>query len=127
MFGRVSLKDETSFKGGHYGAVFDDANGSGVGVVIRDSYGAVLASCSKKIFQTYKAEVTEALVAWKALSFAHELGFQHVILEGDALRLIQALKSQEQNLCPLGLLVEDVKIYSSHFQSVVFSCKEKRQ
>ena len=103
------------------GAVFDDANKSGVGVVIRDSYGAVLASCSKKIFRAYKAEVTEALAVGKALSFAHELGFQNVILEGDALGLIQALKSQEQNLCPLGLLVEDVKIYSSHFQRVLYS------
>ena len=98
------------------GVVFDDANKSGVGVVIKDSYGVVLASCSEKIFQVYKAEVTEALATLKALSFAHELGFQNVILEGDALGLIQALKSQEQNLCPLGLLVEDVKIYLSHFQ-----------
>ena len=65
--------------------------------------------------------MTEALAARKALSFAHELGFQNVILEGDALHLIQASKSQEQNLCPLGLLVEDVKIYSNHFQRVLYS------
>ncbi|XP_065630298.1 uncharacterized protein LOC136067864 [Quercus suber] len=103
------------------GAVFDDANKSGVGVVIRDSYGDVLASCSEKILQAYKAKVTEVLAAWKALSFAHELGFQNVILEGDALHLIQALKSQKQSLCPLGLLVEDEKIYSSHFQRVLYS------
>ena len=77
------------------GAVFDDANMSGVGVVIRDSYGEVLASCSEKISQAYEAEVIEALAAQKALSFAQELGFQNVILEGDALGLIQALKSQE--------------------------------
>ena len=103
------------------GAVFDDANRAGIGVVIRDNYGAVLASCSESIFQAYEAGVTEALAARKALSFAHELGFQNVILEGDALHLIQALKSQEQNLCPLGLLVEDVKIYSNHFQRVLYS------
>ena len=103
------------------GAVFDDANMSGVGVVIRDCYGEVLAYCSDKISHAYEAEVTEALAAQKALSFAQELGFQNVILEGDELGLIQALKSQEQNLCPLGLLVEDVKIYSSHFQRVLYS------
>ena len=45
------------------GAVFGELNKSGVGVVIRDSNGAVLASCSEKIFQAYKAEKTEALVA----------------------------------------------------------------
>ena len=49
------------------GAVFDDANMSGVGVVIRDSYGEVLALCSEKISQAYEAEVTEALATQKAL------------------------------------------------------------
>ena len=40
---------------------------SGVGVVIRDSYGEVLALCSEKISQAYEAEVTEALATQKAL------------------------------------------------------------
>ena len=103
------------------GAVFGELNKSSVGVVIRNNNGAVLASCSEKMSQAYKVEETEALVARKALMFAHELGFQSVILEGDALGLIQALKSQEQNVCPLGLLVEDVKVYSNHFQRVLYS------
>ena len=76
---------------------FDGANSdvsrlSGVGVLIRDSDGAVLASCAEKIDQVYKAEDTEALAALKALTFAHELGFHNVVLEGDALSLIYALK-----------------------------------
>ena len=87
------------------GAIFGELNKSGVGVVIRDNNGAVLASCSEKLSQAYKAEETETLAALKALMFTHELGFQRIILEGDALGLIQALKSQEQNLSPLGLLV----------------------
>ena len=37
----------------------------------------------------------DALAALMALTFTHELGFQNVVLEGDALSLIQALKSQE--------------------------------
>ena len=56
------------------------------------------------------------MAALKALTFAHELGFQNVILEGNALGFIQALKSQEQNLCPLGLRVEDVKVYANNFR-----------
>ena len=74
------------------GAVFGELNKSGVGVVIRDNNGTILGSCSEKLSQAYKAEETEALAARKALMFAHELGFQRVILEGDALGLIQALK-----------------------------------
>ena len=67
------------------GVVFGELNKSGVGVVIRDNNGAVLASCSEKMSQAYKAEETEALAARKTLMFAHELGFQRIILEGDAL------------------------------------------
>ena len=77
------------------------------------------------MFREDVLEETEALAAWKALMFAHELGFQSVILEGDALGLFQALKSQEQNLCPLGLLVEDVKVYLNHFQRVLYSHVKK--
>lgn len=105
---------------------FDGANAEasrmfGVGVVIRDSDGAVLASCAKKFNQPFKAEDTEALVAMKALSFAHELGFQNIVHEGDALNLIQVLKAQEQNLLPWGLLVEDVKEYGTKFRRVLYS------
>ena len=57
-------------------------------MVIRDSNGDVLASCTEKIDQSYKAEDTEAMAALKALTFTHELGFQNVVLEGDALSLI---------------------------------------
>ena len=55
------------------------------------------------------------------LTFAHELGFQNVVLEGDALGLIQALKSQEHNLSPWGLLIEDVKVYGTKFRRLLYS------
>ena len=35
--------------------------------------------------------------------------------------MIQALNSQEKKQSPLGLLVEDVKLYSNHFQRVLCS------
>ena len=63
------------------GAIFDNSSMSSVGVVIRDTNGAVLASCVEKIGHTYKADETEALVALKALTFAHELGFQNVVFK----------------------------------------------
>ena len=89
----------TTLPNGFVKVNFDGANAkalrlSGVGVVIRDSDEAVLASCAEKFNQPFKAEDTEALAAMKALSFAHELGFQNIVLEGDALNLIQALKAQ---------------------------------
>ena len=57
------------------GIVFRESNMSGIGVVIRDNNGVVLASCTKIITQAYKANEIEALAALKALSFAYKLGF----------------------------------------------------
>ncbi|KAK7809501.1 hypothetical protein CFP56_004059 [Quercus suber] len=38
------------------GAVFDNSNSSGVGAVIRNHSGAVMASYAKKLNQAYKVE-----------------------------------------------------------------------
>ena len=97
------------------GAVCSKANMSGVGAVIKDDKGAILASCSEKIPQAYNADEIEALAARKALSFAADLGFQSAILEGDSLGLIQALKSEEHSLAPTGLLIDDVKMLASNY------------
>ena len=103
------------------GAIFGASNMSGIGVVIRDSNGDVLASCSQKIRQAYKAEEIEALAAFKALSFAFELGFHSAILEGDSLGLIQVLKSKKCSLSPTGLLIEDVKMLAYNFVRLLYS------
>ena len=103
------------------GAVCSEANMSGIGVVIKDDKGAVLASCSEKIPRAYKADEIEALVTMKALSFAFELGFWSAILEGDSLGLIQALKSEEQSLAPTGLLIEDVKMFANNYVRLLYS------
>nr|XP_023903860.1 uncharacterized protein LOC112015657 [Quercus suber] len=103
------------------GAVFCHSNSSGVGAVIWNHDGAVMASYAEKLNQAYKAEEIEALAALKAVQFAYNLGFQKVILEGDSLGLIKALKAEEHNLSLLGLLVEDVKLVANNFVSLSYS------
>ena len=93
----------------------------GIGAVIRNHDGAVMASCAEKLNQTYKVEEIEALAALKALKFAYELGFQNAILKGDSLGLIQALKAEDHKLSPLGLLVEDVKLFANNFVRLSYS------
>ena len=102
-------------------AIFSESNQSGVGVVIRDNNGAVLASCSEKIHQAYKPDKVEALAALKAVTFAHELGFGNAILEGDSPGLIKALKSTESSPSPTGLLVDDVKRVAISFERLLYS------
>ena len=51
------------------GAVFSSENRSGTGVVIRNSAGLVMASCSQCLSQAYSSDEVEAFAAAKALSF----------------------------------------------------------
>ena len=103
------------------GAVFDSSHSSGVGAVIWNHNGAVMASCAVKLNRVYRAEEIEALATLKALQFASEQGVQKAILEGDLLGLIKALESEDHNLSPWGLLVEDVKLVANSFVSLLYS------
>ncbi|KAK9988875.1 hypothetical protein SO802_029114 [Lithocarpus litseifolius] len=98
------------------GAVRSKNKRAGVGVVVRDTNSLVLASCTKPVLQPYKAAEVESLAAATALSFAAELGFRWVILEGDSMEVIQALRENDQSLTPTGLLLEDVRMLSQQFE-----------
>ena len=69
----------------------------------------------------YKSDEIETLAATTTLSFAHELGFIHAILEGDSLVLINALKIEVHSLAPLGLLIKYVKVLSQNFDKLLYS------
>jgi hypothetical protein len=63
----------------------------GVGVVVRDSDGAVVAMyCLTKGFIT-SPSTAEAVGAWAAVDLAQRLGLRRAIFEGDALEIVQAL------------------------------------
>ena len=66
------------------GVVFSSENVSGIGVVIRNNLGLVIASCSQRLPQDHSSNEVEALAATKALSFAAEIGITKVVLEGDS-------------------------------------------
>ena len=63
----------------------------------------------------------EALAAATALALAEDLGMQRVILEGDSLVIIKALREEEQFFSPIGLLLEDVRRLSLSFQKLLYS------
>ena len=103
------------------GATCSQEETSGVGVVARDVNGLVLASCAKKIHQSFKPVEIEAIAAATALTFAKDLSFQRIILEGDSLEVIQALLEKIETLTPTGLLLEDVRSLSQNFDLLLYS------
>ncbi|KAL0012810.1 hypothetical protein SO802_007918 [Lithocarpus litseifolius] len=97
------------------GATFEYEGKSGIGVIIRDSCGAAIASLSQLIPHAYQVADMEAIAATRTLEFAREIGITDAILEGDSCLVHHALTRGEQSLSPFGLLVEDVKVSSTSF------------
>ena len=87
------------------GAVFKDDDRAGIGVVVRDSLGLVLASVSQNIPLPHSVVNLETLAACRALEFSLELGFDKVVLEGDSLIVMSALRDPSPSLASFGLLV----------------------
>ena len=66
------------------------------------------------------------MAATTALVFASELGIRQAILERDSLAVIKALKESEYPLSPSGLLLEDVRMFSQRFDTMLYS-RTKRE
>ena len=103
------------------GAVFPNSNLAGVGVVIRDSHGCVLASCSKLIPSAHSGEEIEAQAATVALSFVADIGFSRAVLEGDSWTVFRALQNVDFSLASYGLLVEEAKLEAKKFLQFLYS------
>ena len=65
-------------------AIFQDTNSAGLGVVVQDSGGWVIAALSERINIPSSMEELEALACRRAFSFAIEIGLQDVVFEGDS-------------------------------------------
>ncbi|KAF8408042.1 hypothetical protein HHK36_007182 [Tetracentron sinense] len=91
------------------GALHLEDRSAGVGVVVRDHNGDLIAAMSKRISNTQSAAVIEAIAAREGLKFALELGIQEVILESDSVNTIRALTSQEENSSFENLVLDDRK------------------
>ncbi|KAL0013751.1 hypothetical protein SO802_000820 [Lithocarpus litseifolius] len=109
------------FKINFDGAVFPHVKKSGIGVVIRNHQGLVIASCSKLVNQELCSEDIEAKAACWALSFALDVGMKRAVLEGDSLIVIKGLREEERMLTPMGLLIEEAKQLSLHFEKLLYS------
>lgn len=103
------------------GAVFTDDDRAGIGVIIRDCQGLVLASMSQTIPLPLSVVELETLAAAKALEFSINLGFDSIILERDLEIVMKSLMDDSPSLVSFVLLIQDVKTYEEHFQRISFS------
>ena len=90
------------------GALFEEQACLGQWVVIRDSASLIIGALSQKIRHPSSMDVVEALAASRAIVFAKELCLQSMVVEGDSLRVIQAIIAARPSRTMFGNVVVDI-------------------
>ena len=78
------------------GALFSKAKQSGIGVIVRDGEGNMIATLSKKLDLPLGALEIKAKALEIGMQFAEEVGLRNVVFEGDSLLIINAFHGVEE-------------------------------
>ena len=103
------------------GAIFTKEHRFGIGVVLRDDQGSVLASLSWQVSQAYNLVEIESTVTTATLRFSSKLGFSQVVLEGDSQVLMETLINDNVFLSSDGLLIDDIRLATRFFSQLHYS------
>ncbi|KAK0607443.1 hypothetical protein LWI29_015165 [Acer saccharum] len=95
---------------------------SGLGVVIRDCQGQVMASLCSQMGVCYSPEIAEALAIRRGLQLAVETGLVPAMLESDASVVVNAIGSQDRSSSDVGIIIHDISclLRSPCFNSISF-------
>jgi ribonuclease HI len=104
------------YKANFDGAVFQDSHEAGLGVIIRDSNGLIIASLAQKIPFPGSVVMVEALAARRAVTFAIEVGTWKIELEGDSEQIIKAINQEDPIFTPYGHIIEDIRCAAEQLQ-----------
>ena len=103
------------------GTLFGESNSGGIGVVILNSKGRVLATLSEKILKPQSAELVEILAVRRAVLFSTEMGLFNSVFEGDSSNVIKSLQDRNMAHSLGGHILKDILSYQNSFQSCSFS------
>lgn len=103
-------------------AIFFQHQRAGIGVVIRNHLGQVLAACRRFVEHTTEAEMGEAIAMRHALLFAEQTGFQNVtIVSSDCSSLISKVKNTTYDKSHTCAIVFDIKSRAPKIKSCIFT------
>ncbi|KAK3229054.1 hypothetical protein Dsin_000935 [Dipteronia sinensis] len=82
----------------------------GVGIIIRNHLGEVMASSAQSVDAGYSPQVAEALAIFRGLIFARDSGLLPCSVESDAQVIVNLINSDDTplSLSEVGLIVSDI-------------------
>ncbi|XP_073154078.1 uncharacterized protein [Henckelia pumila] len=102
-------------------AVFRDPHRMGFGCIIRDSLGVFFSAVCGTFPGSFSSTTAEALAIREALKWIKDLNLTNVIVESDALIVVDALRTWFSDVSSLGLILEDCSLLASELHSCSFS------
>ncbi|KAM6567325.1 hypothetical protein CsatA_026453 [Cannabis sativa] len=93
----------------------------GIGAVIRNYRGDVLAALSKRVQGCFRSDEMEAKALFHSLNWASQCPFSIDIVETDALRVSSALNSSHKDLSCFNDLIDDIRCLLSSFPRVAIN------
>ena len=103
------------------GAMFRESDKAGIGVVIRDSEGQVLAALSEQIVKPPLVEILELLAARRAVKYTTELGYAQLVCEGDSESVVNSLRGSGMESSWGGHIIKEILSQSNSFLSISFA------
>ncbi|MBA0784886.1 hypothetical protein Gotri_027092 [Gossypium trilobum] len=91
------------------GAFDKNQNRSASGVVVRDSEGQILLSCTEIHENISSAFAAEAIACRKAVQIGTGKGWQFLIFEGDSLAIIKKCNIKGPDRSMIGTYIHDIK------------------
>ncbi|GMI90174.1 hypothetical protein like AT2G04420 [Hibiscus trionum] len=100
---------------------FPNTKSAQVGVLIRDNEGFILGAKAAKLDHTSSSFAAEAEVVVYDIRLALDLGFRHVIIEGDSLLVMRKLQFGADDRSEVSALVWNALHLAKNLQIVTFS------
>lgn len=89
----------------------------GVGIIIRDEKGNVIAATSEPVMATHDPATAEAIAALRAVEFCKEVGAFDINLEGDSLLVVKAICESQTSWLRYGQIIDDIKLVLGSLRS----------
>ncbi|GMI87603.1 hypothetical protein like AT4G29090 [Hibiscus trionum] len=96
-------------------------NSANMGIVIRDSEDFILGAKCSKMECISSCFAAEAYAVVHGLRLAADLGFRHVVVEGDSLSVIEKLKSGLDDRLDISAIVWNAQMLAQNFRTCTFS------
>ena len=109
------------FKTNYDGAVFSESGEAGIGVVVQDAKGMVIAALAEKITYPGSVLMLEALAARRAAKFVMELGISVSEFEGDSEVVYKALRTADWSHPSIGQIIKDTLSIVGSLRTFSFS------